>query len=163
MEVNGCDPSKLGLCYLLIFWKDIQRALGNIFNTSRQSWVLVLLVSLTSSLIWGSHFYFLGLNLFIGEMKGLDPAKITAYFPPSALSLPLLRQKAGAISWATSINSTVNDGQPNLGSLQSSLTKRTAIFALPHQLLLSLVFEIIYFCSNKYGVHVCLWDHSWVI
>lgn len=66
---------------------------------------------------WGSHFYSLGLNFFIGEMRGLDPAKNTACLLPSALSLPLLRQEAGAIAWVTSINSTVSDGQSNLGYL----------------------------------------------
>lgn len=100
-----------------------------------------MVLSLAGSMFWGSHFYSLGLNFFIGEMRGLDPAKIPAYFLPSALSLSLLRQKAGAIAWATSINSTLSDGQPNLGNLQSSLTQRTAIFALSHQLLLLLFFK----------------------
>lgn len=46
MEVEGCDLDKLGFCFLFISWKDLQRALGNVFNTSRHSWVLVLVLSL---------------------------------------------------------------------------------------------------------------------
>lgn len=81
----------------LTSWKDLRRALGNLFSPRRKSWVLVGALSLATCVILTSHYHPLGLNFSIGEMTALAPAPIPVHFPLWAF------EKAGAIALATSI------------------------------------------------------------
>lgn len=91
MEVEVCDLDKLGLCYLLIFWKDLQRALGNIFSTSRQPWV----GSVTSWFyVLGKSFLLSGPQFLYRRNEGIGPCQDPCLFPTISSFLALAKAKS---------------------------------------------------------------------
>lgn len=139
MEVESCDLSKSGFSFLLISWRDLHRASGNLFSTSRQSWIPVLVLSLTSCVI--SSFLLSGLQFLYRWSEDIGFCHDPCMFPIICSFFLLLRQKVGAVAFKC--NSAMGDRELNIGSLQSALTQWTVIFALLQQILLIIIIIIV--------------------